>query len=130
MSDVNRIYLIGHLGQDPEVRTTGSGKRVVNMTVATAYMEKTQWHRAVAWGKNADYAADYLKKGSHVYLEGRMDYREWVDKNDQKRTSAEITVDRISGLGPKERASTGRSDAPADYPETNGNVAEFDEIPF
>lgn len=130
MSDVNEIYLIGHMGGDPDVRDTAGGKRVANITVATRYMDNTQWHRAVLWGKNADYAADYLKKGSHIYLSGRMTYREWVDKNDQKRISAEISVNRITSLIGKDRGSEGRTGAPSDYPEVNGNTADLNDLPF
>ena len=134
MSDVNEIYLIGHLGGDPEVRETAGGKRVANITVATSYMDKTEWHRAVCWGTNANYAADYLQKGSHIYLSGRMTYRDWVDKEGHKRTSAEISVNRITGLTGRDRGVESRSDAPKDHVETNGNTAApndgFDDIPF
>jgi single-strand DNA-binding protein len=129
MSDVNEIYLIGHLGGDPDIRETAGGKRVVNVTVATSYMDNTQWHRCVIWGKNADYAADYLRKGSHVYVSGRMTYRDWTDKEGHKRTSAEISVNRINGLGKGDRGSTGHTETPI------GNSKEetsdgFDDIPF
>ena len=128
MSDINRIYLIGRLGQDPEIRSTSSDRNVANLSVATKYQDKTSWHRAVAWGKNADFVGNYLKKGDLVYLEGRMDYREW-EKDGQKRTSAEIVVDRITGLGGKDKSTQ-----PAkDYPEVDGNKAPpegFDDIPF
>ena len=133
MSDVNEIYLIGHLGGDPEIRETAGGKRVANITVATSYMDNTQWHRCVLWGKNANYAADYLQKGAHVYVSGRMTYRDWTDKDGQKRTSAEISVNRISGLGKGDRSAMSRSDAPKDH--VDGNTKQeaddgFDNIPF
>ena len=133
MSDINKIHLVGRLGQDPDIRNTASGKKVVNISVATKYKDKTSWHRAVCWGPNADFVSEYLHKGDLIYLDGRMDYREWTDQSDVKRTSAEIVVQQITGLTRIDRAVTERTEPPADYPETDGNKAPadgFDDIPF
>ena len=128
MSDINSIHITGHLGQDPEVRNTAGGKRVANITVATTFRENTQWHRCVLWGTNADYAEKYLSKGSHIYLEGRMEYRDWVDKEGHKRTSAEISANTVQGLDKRDRGSTGHTEAPKDHVEVNGNSLE--DLPF
>ena len=97
----NKIQLLGHLGGQPEVRTTQNGQKMARLRVATnetyrnAAGEKvtyTQWHTCVAWGKTADIAEQFLHKGSEVMLEGRLQYREYVDKDGHQRTSAEITI--------------------------------------
>lgn len=97
----NKIQLLGHLGGQPEVRTTQSGQKMARMRVATneAYrnaagekVTDTQWHTCIAWGKTADIAEQFLHKGSEVMLEGRLQYREYVDKDGNQRTAAEITI--------------------------------------
>ena len=127
---VNSIHIVGRLGKDPEVRQTANGTAVANMTVATKdRKDNTSWHRVVAWGKMAEFAGAYLLKGDLVYVEGRMEYREWT-QGDQKRTSAEIVCNTLQGLSSKNRGSSGRTEPPADYPqEANGNIAT-DDIPF
>lgn len=128
MSDLNLIILNGHICQDIEVRVTSSGRKVANFSVATNFMEKSQYHRVACWGKNADFAEKYLGKGGHVNVIGRMEYRDWVDETGLKRTSAEISVDRISGLGPRDRSSAGNVEPTRDY-DANGNTADKD-LPF
>lgn len=130
---VNSIHIVGRLGRDPELRQTANGKSVVNFTVATKnFRDETQWHRVVAWGKTADFAANYLTKGDLVYVQGEMQYREW-EQNGQKRTSAEISASALQGLASKDRGSTGRTEAPTDYPEPGNQKGPddgFDDIPF
>ena len=112
---VNKVILVGRLGRDPETRYTGGGQAVANFSVATdeSYKDKngerqkrTEWHKIVVWGKQAEIAQQYLKKGSLVFIEGRIQSREWQDKEGQKRTSFEIVASNFRMLG-------GRSDGAA-----------------
>jgi single-strand DNA-binding protein len=112
---VNKVILVGRLGRDPETRFTSGGQAVANFSVATdeSYKDRngerqkrTEWHKIVVWGKQAEIAQQYLKKGSLVFIEGRIQSREWQDKEGQKRTSFEIVASNFRMLG-------GRSDAAA-----------------
>ncbi|HVO58332.1 MAG TPA: single-stranded DNA-binding protein [Dongiaceae bacterium] len=105
---VNKVILVGRLGRDPETRYTGGGQAVANFSVATdeTYRDKagerqkrTEWHKIVVWGKQAEIAQQYLKKGSLVFIEGRIQSREWQDKEGQKRTSFEIVANNFRMLG-------------------------------
>jgi single-strand DNA-binding protein len=105
---VNKAILVGRLGRDPETRFTGGGQAVANFSVATdeTYKDKngerqkrTEWHKIVVWGKQAEIAQQYLKKGSLVFIEGRIQSREWQDKEGQKRTSFEIVATNFRMLG-------------------------------
>ncbi|HEV2197952.1 MAG TPA: single-stranded DNA-binding protein [Candidatus Acidoferrum sp.] len=105
---VNKVILVGRLGRDPETRYTGSGQAVANFSVATdeSYKDRngerqkrTEWHKIVVWGKQAEIAQQYLKKGSLVFIEGRIQSREWQDKEGQKRTSFEIVATNFRMLG-------------------------------
>jgi single-strand DNA-binding protein len=105
---VNRVILVGRLGRDPETRFTGSGQAVANFSVATdetfkdrngERQKRTEWHKIVVWSKQAEIAQQYLKKGSLVYIEGRIQSREWQDKEGQKRTSFEIVASNFRMLG-------------------------------
>ena len=105
---VNKVILVGRLGRDPETRFTGGGKAVANFSVATdeTYKDKngerqkrTEWHKIVVWGKQAEIAQQYLKKGSLIFIEGRIQSREWQDKEGQKRTSFEIVASNFRMLG-------------------------------
>ncbi len=98
---VNKVILVGRLGRDPETRYTGGGQAVANFSMATdeSYKDKngerqkrTEWHRITAWGKLAEICQQYLKKGTMVYIEGRIQSREWQDKEGQKRTSYDIVA--------------------------------------
>lgn len=99
---INKVILIGHLGQDPEVRYMPNGNAVVNMTLATSenwkdkntgeHKEKTEWHRIVLFGKLAEIAGEYLRKGSQVYIEGALQTRKWQDQNGIERYTTEIIV--------------------------------------
>jgi single-strand DNA-binding protein len=105
---VNKVILVGRIGRDPETRFTGGGQAVANFSVATdeSYKDKngerqkrTEWHKIVVWGKQAEIAQQYLKKGSLIFIEGRIQSREWQDKEGQKRTSFEIIASNFRMLG-------------------------------
>jgi single-strand DNA-binding protein len=105
---VNKVILVGRLGRDPETRYTGGGQAVANFSIATdetykdrngEKQKRTEWHKIVVWGKQAEIAQQYLKKGSLLFLEGRIQSREWQDKEGQKRTSFEIVANNFRMLG-------------------------------
>ncbi len=145
---LNKVMLIGHLGNDPEMRVTATGQSVVNFTLATNenfkdasgnLQERTEWHRVVAWGKLAEICNQYLKKGRQVYVEGRLQTRSWEDnKTGEKKYTTEIVCSEMQMLG------SGRDQGnQADYsnsgfrqPQNNqqqgGDTAEADkdDLPF
>ncbi len=105
---VNKVILVGRLGRDPETRYTGGGQAVANFSIATdetykdrngERQKRTEWHKIVVWGKQAEIAQQYLKKGSLLFVEGRIQSREWQDKEGQKRTSFEIVATNFRMLG-------------------------------
>lgn len=108
MASVNKVMLIGNLGADPEVRATGSGQTVATLRMATTERwldksgqkaEKTEWHRVVVWGRQAELCKEYLSKGRQVYVEGRLQTREWTDKDGNKRYTTEVVAQRVQFLG-------------------------------
>ncbi|MCF8463826.1 MAG: single-stranded DNA-binding protein [Flavobacteriales bacterium] len=108
MAGVNKAILIGHLGSDPEVRTIESGTKVANFSIATTErykdksgnpVDKTEWHNIVMWRGLAEIAEKWLKKGSQVYIEGRLRTRSWDDKDGNKRYTTEILADNMTMLG-------------------------------
>lgn len=122
MASVNKVILVGNLGRDPELRYTQGGQAVANFTIATTErfstrdgdrQERTEWHRIVTWGKTAELCAQYLSKGRSVYLEGRLQTREWEDKEGQKRKTTEITAQTVQFLGGRGGAGGGGGSAPA-----------------
>jgi len=129
---INSIHIVGYLGQEVEVRKTASGKSVSTLSIATTHQEQTAWHRVVVWNQAADFAGNHIDVGDMVYVNGRLDYREYTDRNEQKRTSAEISCHTLQLLSKKDRSSTSRTGPPKDYPEADGNKSEngFDDIPF
>ncbi|MGF1720186.1 single-stranded DNA-binding protein [Vibrio kyushuensis] len=104
---VNKVIIMGNLGQDPEVKYTANGSAIANITVATSetwrdkqsgeQREKTEWHRVVLFGKTAEIAGEYLRKGSQVYLEGQLQTRKWQDQSGQDRYSTEVVVQWPTG---------------------------------
>ena len=154
---INKVILIGNLGQDPEVRFTPSGTAVANLNLATSdtwmdrqsgqRQERTEWHRLVFWSKLAEIVGQYLKKGSKVYVEGRLQTRQWDDQSGQKRYTTEIVVSDMQMLdgrgdgamgggmgGPQGGAAPGGG-PPAgggDYGQGGGGGAdtEDDDLPF
>ena len=108
MAGVNKVILVGNLGRDPELRYTQGGQAVANFTLATteSWMskdgqkeERTEWHRIVVWGRIAENCAQYLAKGRSVYVEGRLQTREWEDKEGQKRRTTEVSAQNVQFLG-------------------------------
>lgn len=108
MASVNKAILVGNLGRDPELRYTPSGQAVANFSLATneSYndksgerVERTEWHRIVAWGKTAELCSQYLSKGRPVYIEGRLQTREWEDKEGVKRQTTEVVANTVQFLG-------------------------------
>ena len=155
MASVNKVILVGNLGRDPETRYTTSGDAVTNIRLATTdtwkdkageKQERTEWHNIVFYGRQAEIAGEYLKKGRQIYVEGRLQTRKWQDKEGQDRYTTEIIADRMQMLGsregggasvaaePSERASgaeprsAGKSAA---TPAAKKNVDDLDDdIPF
>lgn len=109
MAGINKVIIVGHLGNDPEIRTMPNGEQVANITVATSESwtdkntgeckEQTEWHRIVLYRRLAEIAGQYLHKGSQVYIEGRLKTRKWQDNNGQDRHSTEIQCDNLQMLG-------------------------------
>lgn len=111
MRGINKVILVGNLGKDPELRYTPNGTAVASFPLATSsrwknssgeFQEKTEWHRIIAWGRQAEVCNEYLKKGSQVYVEGRIQYRSFDDKDGNKRFVTEIIVVVVQMLGRKE----------------------------
>jgi single-strand DNA-binding protein len=137
MASVNRVILIGNLGKDPEVRYTQAGKAIANITVATSESwkdkatgekhEKTEWHRVSFFDKLAEIVGQYLKKGSSIYLEGRLQTREWQDKEGNKRYTTEIVGSEMKMLGGKK---DGESSAPSKAPAPSAPADFDDEVDF
>lgn len=139
---VNKVILVGRLGRDPETRFTSGGQAVANFTLATdeSYksrsgerQKRTEWHRIVLWGKLAEISQQYLKKGMQVYIEGRIQTRQWEDKRDgQKRTTTEIVATTMKMLGSRgEGAAAGAGAAGGSYAAHSGSHdAEFDPGPM
>jgi single-strand DNA-binding protein len=149
---VNKAIIIGTLGRDPEIKYTASGSAVVNINVATneswkdkntgEMQERTEWHRIVMFGKLAEIASQYLKKGSQAYFEGRIQTRKWQDQNGQDRYTTEIVANEMQMLGGRPDASGGTAnfqprqqaqktasqpEKPFDTPPADDG---FDDIPF
>ena len=147
MGSVNKVILVGNLGRDAELRYTPGGAAVATLNMATTEVwndksgqrqEKTEWHRVVLWGKPAESLAEYLTKGRQIYVEGRLQTRQWDDKDGTKRYTTEIRGDRIVLLG---GGGGGRSAAPsrggsdetgghAPGPEPYSEPITDDDIPF
>lgn len=108
MGSVNKVILVGNLGRDAELRYTPGGAAVATLNMATTEVwndksgqrqEKTEWHRVILWGKQAESLQEYLTKGKQIYVEGRLQTRQWDDKDGNKRYTTEIKADRITLLG-------------------------------
>lgn len=147
---LNKVTLIGNLGQDPEVRSTTNGGRVANFSIATSRQwggqgggekqEKTEWHRIVAWNGKvggsglADIVEKYCKKGDRVYVEGRIEYRSWQDKDGQTKYTTEIIANDLILLGGRGGAGEGGGFASARTgasaaPKKEGAKESFDDFP-
>jgi len=139
MASVNKVILVGNLGRDPELRYTPSGTAVANFSLATneawtdksgQKQERTEWHRVVVWGKQAEIAGEYLQKGKQVYIEGSLQTREWNDRDGNKRQTTEVKALRVIMLGRADgRVGAAVSSEPVD--EMDGSPAPSDDdIPF
>lgn len=129
---INKVILIGNLGKDPEVRFTPSGQAVANFNIATTdswtdkttgqKQERTEWHRIVVWGKQGEHCGEYLKKGRQCYVEGRLQTREWTDKEGHKKYTTEIVANNVQFLGSGAGRADGAGYAPkgADSAATGG----------
>lgn len=158
MASVNKVILVGHLGKDPELRYLPSGDAVANFSIATSekwknkdgeQQEQTEWHRISLFGKVAEIAGEYLRKGSLVYIEGKLQTRKWSDKDGNDRYTTEIRGDRMQMLGgkreegdasPQQRERAEPAKGASDYaaasgrgsaPKKDGGLADMDDdIPF
>ena len=143
MAGINKVILIGRLGQDPEVRYTPDGTAVANFSIATSEewkdknsgekRERTEWHRIVAWRRLGEICGEYLSKGRQVYIEGRIQTRSWEDKDGNKRYTTEIIASDVQFLGGRDSATTagpsaGAPDAGGQAPSPQG--PQDDDIPF
>lgn len=148
MASVNKVILVGNLGRDPEVRRMPSGDAMVNLSIATTdtwkdkggeRQEKTEWHRVVMFGRVAEVAGEYLKKGSQAYFEGRLQTRKWTDKEGQDKYTTEVVADRMQMLGSRSGSGGGGAGAGESQPsvkssgssEFSGGLEDLeDDIPF
>jgi single-strand DNA-binding protein len=136
---LNKVMIIGHLGRDPEMRYTPSGRPVTTYSVATSRSwntsdgerrSDTEWFNVVAWGSLAEICKQYLVKGQQVYIEGRLQTRRWEDDDGNKRTTVEIVAKEMIMLGDRKKKPDQESDEDATEFETNGFDTEEDEFPF
>jgi single-strand DNA-binding protein len=154
MGSVNRVILVGNLGQNPEVRFTAGNQPVAHFSVATSrswkdksgdMKEETEWHRVVVWGRQAESAGKYLSKGRQVYVEGRMHTRSWEGKDGQKHYTTEVVADNVVFLGgpqrgerPDPQAASDSSvpsrekqpDVPMDIPSAEAAAPDLEDMPF
>ena len=151
---LNKAMIIGNLGRDPEMRYTPNGQAVTQFTVAVnrnyknqagEWQEETEWFRVVVWGQQAERAAEYLRKGNKVYVEGRLQTRQWEDQSGQKRYTTELVANQVTNLERRTRdESEDAAAAPAGPPEPAGrrpappataggekfDDGNFDDLPF
>lgn len=136
---VNKVTLIGNLGKDPELRYTSSGVAVATFSMATSEswkdpegntQERTQWHNIVAWRKLAEIVGEYLKKGSKLYLEGRLQYRNYDDKNGVKRYVTEIVMDEMVMLDSRGGGGAGAQQESGNPPLPEESAGKVDDLPF
>ena len=142
MAGVNKVILIGNLGKDPEMRYFPDGTAVANFSIATSdewkdkdtgeKKERTEWHRIVAFGKLGEICGEYLSKGKQVYIEGRIQTRDWEDQNGVKRYTTEIVANQMLMLGGRDSGDAARNQgSPAkDFQGPPGPGFEDDDIPF
>ncbi len=149
---VNKVILVGNLGNDPDIRYTAGGAAVANVSLATAeswrdkdsgeQQERTEWHRIVFFGRLAEIVGEYLRKGSQIYIEGRLQTRKWQDKEGTDRYTTEIVANEMQMLGSRSGGGSGNYESappienkPATsnsaHASDNGPVDDFDDdIPF
>jgi len=138
---VNKVMLLGHLGGDPEVRSTPSGIQIASFSVATSERwkdkqtgeakERTEWHRCEVWGRLAEVAAEYLGKGSQVFVEGSLRTEKWTDKAGIDRYTTKIRVDSLQMLGGGDKSGTRHAKKDDHAARAAGdNTGDEDDIPF
>jgi single-strand DNA-binding protein len=150
MASVNKVFIVGRLGKDPDTKTTAGGTTVANFSIATSEnykdrdgnrKEETEWHRIVVYGAIAENCGKYLRKGSMALVEGKIKTRSWEDRDGNKRSTTEIVASNVSFLDAKPGNSggkpgnggennRGRNDNVADYTEGFDNIQNPDDIPF
>ena len=135
-NSVNKVIIVGNLGQDPESRFTPQGTAVTNLSVATneswknqsgEYQDRTEWHRVVMYGKMAETANEYMHKGMMVYIEGRLQTNEWEDQNQVKRKTTEIRCDNFTMLG---KRSDGAQEKKSESADESFDESQDDDLPF
>ncbi|HAV78897.1 MAG TPA: single-stranded DNA-binding protein [Anaerolineae bacterium] len=135
---LNKVQIIGHLGKEPEMRYTSSGKPVTTFTVAVSRSwnsadgerhSETEWFNVVAWGNLAEICKQYLTKGQQVYIEGRLQTRRWDDKEGNKHTNTEVVANEMMMLGDRRDHNTTQSSSESALPEGASGTNE-DEFPF
>lgn len=139
MASINKVILIGNLGRDPEIRYTPSGIAVANFSVATSEewkdketgekQEHTEWHKVVAWKRLGEICGEYLRKGSPVYIEGKLQTRSWEDRDGKKRYTTEIIAQNMQMLGSANKGGRAEPLAPGFPIEEPIDIPE-DDIPF
>ena len=140
MAGINKVIIVGHLGNDPEMRSMPNGEAVANISVATseAWTDKntgerrevTEWHRIVFYRKLAEICGQYLKKGAQVYIEGRLRTRKWQDQNGKDRYTTEIQGDVMQMLGTRPQSADGANNSQP-MPQQDASANAFDDsIPF
>lgn len=143
MAGVNKVILIGNLGADPTLKYTSGGQAVADLRIATsrnwtdktgAKQEDTQWHRVVVWGKQAERCKEYLSKGKQVFIEGRLQTRQWEDRDGNKRWTTEVVAQEVTFLGGRGGGgSAGYEEPPmpseSEAPAMGGEFGD-DDIPF
>ena len=140
MAGVNKVILVGRLGKDPEVRYTPSGAAVANFSIATSEewkdkntgekQERTEWHRIVAWRRLGEICGEYLHKGSQIYIEGRLQTRDWEDRDGNKRYTTEVVAQSMQMLGGS-TGKQGRAESTEEsFPVEEPISVPDDDIPF
>lgn len=136
---INKVILIGNLGQDPELRYTSSGVAVATFSLATNeswkdhdgnMQERTQWHNILAWKKTAEICGEYLKKGARIYLEGRLQYRNYDDKSGVKRYVTEIVIDQLLMLDSRNAGNSSSNNESVPPPIESSGADKMDDLPF
>ncbi|WP_405223684.1 single-stranded DNA-binding protein [Lentisalinibacter sediminis] len=143
---INKVILVGNLGQDPDTRYMPSGSAVTNLRIATSEQwkdkqtgeqkERTEWHNVAMFGRLAEIAAEYLRKGSQVYIEGKLRTRKWQDKQGNDRWTTEVIADEMQmmggrgGGGAAPMSSQDSGPSGGNYPDSGGGEEFDDDIPF
>ena len=139
MGSVNKVFLVGNLGRDAELRHTVGGTAVSNFSIATTdnwtdkssgqRQERTEWHRIVVWGRQAESLQPYLNKGKQICVEGRLQTREWNDRDGNKKYTTEVVADRITLLGGRGDSGGGRGDSGGGRGDSGGDFQQHEGPP-